>query len=457
MSGVRNVGFAALVGALLVAPAAAMAAGPATTPTFTKDVAPIFQAKCEACHRTGSIAPMSLVTYEESRPWARSIKTRVAARQMPPWHIDKTVGIQQFQNDRSLTDGQVDTIARWVDGGAPKGDPKDMPAAKVWPDESVWNFAELFGGPPDLVIKSTPWTQAARGQDAWYKPQVATGLTEPRWVRAIEIRPSTVKGRKITHHALARLQQDDPDAPEPQRGPDGRPVADDDNVGPGLLMEWAVGKQGEIMRPNSGKLMLPGSKIRWDIHYSAAGEDITDTVELGLYFYPRGEAPKHRQVLASFGTSRGPGAFFDIRPNTISVHQGFHVMKKAGRIENFQPHMHLRGKAMTMEAILPSGQTQMLSHVGNFNFNWHNNYVYADDAAPLLPKGTILRITAWHDNTAANPNNPDPNQWVGGGDRTVDEMAHAWVNITYMDEADYKAEVEARKARETRTTQQQQQ
>jgi hypothetical protein len=249
MAGLRRLGLGTLaLGAALAVPGAVLAAEPAATPTFTKDVAPLFQAKCEACHRAGSIAPMSLVTYEEARPWARSIKTRVASRQMPPWHIDKTVGIQQFQNDRSLSDQQIDTIVRWVDAGAPKGDPKDMPAPKQWPDEAVWNFAETFGGPPDLVIKSTPWTQAARGQDAWYKPVVETGLTEPRWVRAIEIRPSTVKGRKITHHALARLMQDDPDAPAPQRDADGNIVPDDDNVGPGLLMEWAVGKQGEIMR-----------------------------------------------------------------------------------------------------------------------------------------------------------------------------------------------------------------
>jgi hypothetical protein len=122
-------------------------------------------------------------------------------------------------------------------------------------------------------------------------------------------------------------------------------------------------------------------------------------------------------------------------------------MRKAGRVESFQPHMHLRGKAMSMEAILPTGQVHILSHVANFNFNWHNSYVYADDAAPLLPKGTILKITAWHDNTAANKANPDPNVWVGYGDRTVDEMAHAWVNVTYMDDEDYLGEVAARKAR----------
>src|SRR5206468_12113840 len=128
-------------------------------------------------------------------------------RLMPPWAIDKTVGIQHFANDRSLSDDQINTIVRWVDGGTQKGDLKDMPAAKVWPDASVWNFASQFGGPPDLVIKSPLYTMPAVAQDAWFKPSVDTGLTEPRWVRAIEIRPSTLKGRKITHHALARLQQ----------------------------------------------------------------------------------------------------------------------------------------------------------------------------------------------------------------------------------------------------------
>jgi hypothetical protein len=435
-----------LTGALVAFPLLASAQ---SAPTFTKDVARIFQEKCESCHRPDSIAPMSLVTYEESRPWARSIKNRVASRQMPPWHIDKTIGIQHFENDRSLTDAEIDTVVRWVDAGAPRGETKDMPPPVQWPDHSVWNYAELFGGPPDLVVKSPPYTQRAIAQDAWYKPVVPTGLTEPRWVRAIEIRPSTVKGRKITHHALARLQQTD------NTGDAVRPSADE--PGPGLFMEWAVGKQGEIMRPNSGKLMLPGSQIVFDIHYSAAGEDVTDSVELGIYFYPKGQEPKYRQALALFSGITGGNRALDIAPNSVYVGTNFHVMRKAGRVENFQPHMHLRGKAMSMEAILPNGQTQMLSMVSDFNFNWHNNYVYADDAAPLLPKGTILKITSWHDNTAANKSNPDPNQWVGWGDRTVDEMAHAWVNITYMDDEDFEAEVAKRKQSTTNTDVRQQQ
>lgn len=435
-------GVLGLLGTLAVP--TALSAQTTAQPTFTKDVARIFQAKCESCHRPDSIAPMSLVTYEETRPWARSIRDRVASRQMPPWHIDKGVGLQHFANDRSLSDAEINTILTWVANGAPKGDPKDMPEPVKWPTDNGWNFAETYG-PPDLVIKSPPYTQKSTAQDAWYKPVVPTGLTEARWVRAIEIRPSTVKGRKITHHALARLAQE-------EKTDDGQPLDIDARLQNGLFMEWAVGKQGEIMRANSGKLMLPGSRIVFDIHYSASNEDVTDQVELGIYFYPKGQEPKYRQSLALFSGITGGNRNLDIAPNSIYVGTNFHVMRRAGRVENFQPHMHLRGKAMAMEAILPNGQTQMLSMVSNYNFNWHTNYVYADDVAPLLPKGTILKITSWHDNTTANKMNPDPNQWVGWGDRTVDEMAHAWVNITYMSDEDFKVEVEKRKTATTTTT-----
>ena len=178
-AGVLAVGFAVSA----AGPAAAQA--PAAAPTFSKDIAPIFQAKCEACHRPDSIAPMALVTYEQSRPWARSIKTRVQTRQMPPWHIDKTIGIQEFANDRSLTDAELDTVVRWVDGGAPKGDLKDLPKPVEWPTEQGWNYAKEFGqAEPDLIVRSAPWTQKAGANDAWWKPVVPTGLTEARWVRA---------------------------------------------------------------------------------------------------------------------------------------------------------------------------------------------------------------------------------------------------------------------------------
>ena len=143
----------------------------------------------------------------------------------------------------------------------------------------------------------------------------------------------------------------------------------------------------------------------------------------------------------------------DIPPNTVKQTEGFFVMRENGRIESMQPHMHLRGKAMMVEAVLPSGQRQVISHVDNFNFQWMTTFVYADDVAPLLPKGTLLKVTSWHDNTVAKKSNPDPNQWVGWGDRTVDEMAHAWINIVYMNDDEYKAELAKRKTASSTTSQ----
>ena len=399
----------------------------APPPTFTKDVAPILQEKCQSCHRAGSMAPMSLVTYDETRPWAKSIKQRVVTRSMPPWHLDKTVGIQHFQNDMSLSDAQISTIARWVDAGVPLGDPKDMPPAKVWPKEDGWQLSQQFGQ-PDFVLSSDPYTMPAKGQDVWFKPLTQIPITEPRWVRAVEMRPSTAAGRKITHHALAFLQQEEPGTKTGL-------------ITQGLLMEWAVNKNYDIYRPNTGKLLVPGSRIWWEMHYHAAGEEIQDHVELAVYLYPKGQEPKYRTFLTAFPATPGTAALgeLDIPPNSVSESEGYQTLPAPARLENFQPHMHLRGKAMLLEAILPDGTKRTLSYVDHFTFNWMTNYIYADDAAPVLPKGTIIHTVAWHDNTTNNKNNPDPDQWVGWGDRTVDEMAHAWVNVTYISEEDYQA------------------
>jgi len=406
----------------------------AKTVTFAKDIAPIFQEKCEACHRKDSMAPMSLVTYEETRPWAKSIKERVITHQMPPWHLDKTVGIQEFQNDRSLSDAQIATIVKWVDAGAPLGNVKDMPPPKQFPNEDEWQLAKQFGQ-PDLILKSTPYTMPAVSQDQWWRPLTEVPLTEARWVRAVEMRPGTKAGRKITHHAIGYLLQTEPKGTA--SSPDTDPLAA--VAGGGILMEWAVGKQYDIYRPNTGKLLVPGAKINWDIHYHAVGEEITDDVQLAVYLYPKGEVPKYRTYLTMFNAAgSGAGSPLDIPPNTVAETENFHVLKQAARLENFQPHMHLRGKAMLIEAILPDGKVQTISYCNNFNFNWMNNYIYAEDAAPVFPKGTIIHVKAWHDNTTAKASNPDPNQWVGWGDRTVDEMAHAWVNVTYISDDDYK-------------------
>jgi hypothetical protein len=345
---------------------------------------------------------------------------------MPPWHLDKTVGIQEFQNDMSLSDSQIHDIARWVDAGAPLGDPKDLPAPKVWPKDDGWQLSKQFGA-PDMVLSSDAYTMPAKGQDVWFKPLTPIPLDEPRWVRAVEMRPASAAGRKITHHALAYLQQEEPGT----------------NTGiasQGLLMEWAMNKNYDIYRPNTGKLLVPGARIWWEMHYHAVGEEIRDHVELAVYLYPKGQEPKYRTYLTAFPATAGNAAAgtLDIPPNSIAQTDGYQVLKSAARLENFQPHMHLRGKAMLLEALLPDGTRRTLSYVDHFNFNWMTNYIYADDAAPVLPKGTIIHVTAWHDNTVNNKNNPDPNQWVGWGDRTVDEMAHAWVNVTNISEEDYQ-------------------
>jgi hypothetical protein len=452
--GLITLGAFLTVSAFVVIPAYSADSKPVT---FSKDVAPIFQAKCQECHQPNSIAPMSLITYQDARPWARSIKERVASRQMPPWHIDRSVGVQKFKNDMSLTDEQVDAIVAWVDGGALQGDPKDLPPPRPLVTDNEWKAVRDGYGPPDLIVKSSEYTMPAQHQDVWYRPASEIPLTEPRWVRLVEIRPSSLKARQIIHHSIAHLVlKDDPDsvntgtASGPGRG---LGTADPDaivNARP-QLMEWAIGKGYDLYRPGTGKLMLPGESITWDQHIHAVGEEITGGSEIGIWFYKKGEEPKKRSYLIGF-TGIDRTKMLDIPPNSFAQTEGFTVLKENALIENFQPHFHLRGKSMQVEAILPDGNRQVLSYVGNFNFNWMTNYIYDDDAAPLLPKGTVIHVSAWYDNTRANKNNPDPDQWVGFGDRTVDEMAHAWMNVTYFNDEEYKALQAERKAKLPKAT-----
>jgi len=202
-----HLGLAALLGAgLLTAPDAVFAQAapkaPAKSVTFARDIAPIFQAKCQSCHEPGSIAPMSLVTFREARPWAKSIKARVETRQMPPWHIDRSVGVRDFKNDSSLTDVEIATITAWVDQGAPEGNPADFIAKPV--TKGLYWQAERDGyGPPDLVITAPMQTMPAVNQDVWWRPLQEIPITEPRWVRMVEIRPANLQGRKILHHSIA--------------------------------------------------------------------------------------------------------------------------------------------------------------------------------------------------------------------------------------------------------------
>ena len=452
--------FIALIAMVLQTLALAADAKPANTGTreqitFSKDVAPILQAKCQECHQPNSIAPMSLITYREARPWARSIRERVATRQMPPWHIDRSVGVQKFKNDMSLTDAQVDTIVRWVDGGAVEGDPKDMPPPKPLVTDNEWKGVRDGYGPPDLIVRSPEYTMPARHQDVWFRPMSDIPITEPRWAKMVEIRPTNLKGRKIIHHSIAYLVlNNDPEAVN--TGTSNGPITTTNftdlvNRRP-QLMEWAIGKGYDLFRPDTGKLLVPGEKISWDQHIHAAGEEITAGSEIGIWFYKKGEEPKKRSYLIGFTGIRGGRESLDIPPNSFAQTEGFTALKENTLIENFQPHFHLRGKSMQVEAILPDGSSRILSYVGDFNFNWMTNYIYDDDAAPLLPKGTVIHVSAWYDNTKGNKSNPDPEQWVGYGDRTVDEMAHAWMNVVYLNDAEYQQMLTDRKTKLSKVT-----
>ena len=456
-----RLGLAAIAATGFIAlPGAAQAAAPAK-PTFSKDVAPIFQAKCQSCHEPGSIAPMSLVTFKDSRPWARSIKSRVESRQMPPWHIDRSVGVTHFKNDMSLTDDQIATIVAWVDQGAPEGNPADFKPKPV--AEGMYWQAERDGyGPPDLVITAPMQTMPAVNQDVWWRPLQDIPITEPRWVRMVEIRPANIPGRKILHHSIAYhvLSKDNVAAVNTGIAIGGRfASATGGTISPAdlvnrrpQLMEWAIGKGYDRFMDGTGKLIMPGEKISWDQHIHAAGEEITSASQIGLWFYPKGQEPTKRSYLVGFTGLKNGTAGLDIPPNSIAYTEGYNLLKENTLITNFQPHFHLRGKAMMVEAILPDGSSEVVSYVKDFNFNWMTNYIYEEDAAPVYPKGTIIKVSAYYDNTKANKSNPDPDQWVGWGDRTVDEMAHAWMNVVYLSDDEYKALVEKRKAQKAATS-----
>ena len=432
------------------APAAAQADSSSAAVTFAEHIAPILQRSCQECHRPDSMAPMSLLTYEETRPWARSIKARVESREMPPWFLDKTIGIQEFINDISLSDEEIDAVVRWVDAGAPPGDLSRMPPPLEWPSGDNFRLEVEAGlGPPDTVVRFPPFTMPPVAQDTFFRPFADIDIDEPRWVRAAETKPAGRQGRRIAHHASAYIHQPETaDFLEAERGllagqaaaaavlqaarerNSGDPIDTRE-----MFTEWAQGKSGEIYPEETGKLVRPGARMEVQIHYHAVGEEITDQLEIGLWLYPRGVTPKYSATYVSVGTQNNKP--LHIPPHTVTVHQGSYTLPAPGILHNFQPHMHYRGSAFSMEAIYPDGRRELLNHADRFSNDWHVSYIYHPDHAPLLPRGTVLQITAWHDNTTANRNNPDPRQWVAYGPRTVDEMAHSNSQIIFITDEDY--------------------
>lgn len=410
--------------------------------TFTKDVAPILQRSCVVCHRPGEVAPMPLRTFEEARPWARSIKLRVQRREMPPWFVDRTIGIKEYENDPSLTDDEIATIAKWVDAGAPQGNPADMPPQARFASPSEWSL-----GKPDLLVVGTKeFDVPAQGADQFTSFEMPSGLTEDRWIKAIEAKP-TVAGRQVVHHSItSAIQEPIPgymsqaDALTNRRpGQDPNPAAAEAMY----LIEFVPGTTADVYPEGTGRLIKAGAKLRISTHYHSVGEPIRDHMEVGMWFYPKGYVPKYQVQTMRVRPLAGPdNNYLDIPPGAAHERfDGYYRLEKPAIIVSFEPHMHYRGEAMSLEAILPDGHNVQLTSVPRFDWAWQIAYSYKNK--PAFPAGTMLHTISYFNNSVSNKKNPDPTAWVGFGQRTIDEMANGWTDFVYIDEEDFQKAVVA--------------
>ena len=409
-------------------------------PTYSKDVAPILQRTCMRCHTEDGVAPMSLTTYEEVRPFAALIRDRVMKRIMPPYHVDPTIGIQDYKNDIRLSMEEINTIVQWVESGTPEGDPADLPPPVEWPAwDEWWLEAEL--GPPDLVLKTGSITVRGLGQDMWPSQRVEwEGFETLRYVRADEVKNS-LQGRSSLHHLVVSHTQ-------PGRGGQ-------------RLSSMGAGKRWDRYSDDVGIPIPPGpAQISWSLHYFPRGEELIDTVSVALWFYPEGYVPELatsgevRYLIDQFESGQPRGRDIIIPPNgSLTLNRSF-ALDQPMLIHSFVPHMHISGVGMSMEAILPgrlpdgwgaAGSSRVvLTSVNNYDHNWQNDYVYADHSRPLLPAGTVLMMHAQFDNTENNSLVVDPDQWITFGARSVDAMSHARMSVTNLTEEQYERLVEER-------------
>jgi hypothetical protein len=363
----------------------------AQTPTFAKDVAPIFYSKCVECHRPTMFAPMSLVKFDDARPWAKSIRNRVATRTMPPWGADPDHGV--FKNDPRLSDKEIATILAWVDGGAPKGDDTDMPKAPSFVDG--WTI-----GQPDAVFEmEKPFEIPATGTIEYQYLRIPTNLKEDKWLAAIEIKP---QARAHVHHVIAYTQ------------PAGQPVSEAGVLGPGNIGGVTPNKPGVIFDPGVGRLLSANTDIILQMHYTTNGEAVTDKTVVGVKFLKEGPSMVQRG-----GSVIQPGF---VIPAGAPAHEvrGSRILAADTIITSFTPHMHMRGKDMTYIATYPDGRTETLLSVPKWDFNWQITYQLKE--AKRMPKGTKIEVIAHFDNSTQNKFNPDPAKDVRWGDQTWEEM-----------------------------------
>ena len=434
---VRNAGWplAALAGMVAIVTPHAQSAAPPADVTFAKHVAPILQHSCQGCHHAGGVGPMSLVSYEEVRPWARSIKARVTVGPhggvMPPWFVEKDIGIQKFKEDPSLNEDQIAAIVKWVDTGAPRGNAADMPPAITFDESGKWTIGE-----PDLIVKSKEVTVPAAGPDQWGDVGlIPTGMIEDRYVSALEVREindvpvsgttKTVGGRFVFHHmTYASI------VPGEQGGGTSWPIHE-------------IGRNADLFPPEAGRLLAANSSLALQAgHIHPNGRETKAHLEFGIKFFPKGYKPLYKKAAFILGN----GIDLDVKPNTPNqqIH-AWTTLQEHTKIIAFEPHLHAPGVRMCLEAIW-GNNVQTLSCVG-YDHNWVKQYLYEDDAAPLLPKGTILHLIGFLDTTPANKNPADPRNWAGGGRRSVSNM---FIDLGYsvaLNEAQFQAEMAKRRSK----------
>ena len=424
-----------------VAPVAAAGQGAAREQvTFTKDIAPILQRSCQRCHRPDSLAPMSLIDYEEVRPWARSMKYRTGLRDkpgaMPPWYVEKDIGIQQFKNDPSLSDEEIAKIAAWADGGAPPGDPADMPPPVAFIDVNEWEIGE-----PDLIV-SSPSVEVKGDAPDWWGPhgETPSGLTEDRYVAALEFKEvtesrtaggrDTVGGLFVFHHAVLAVVD---------------PAADDAVQERQRLGGWPtheVGRNADVFDPDAGRLMPAGATVVFpNGHLHSNGADTTARLDVAFKFHPRGYEPKVTEQGVTWAS-----VDLDLEPmdpdQEIDI---YFTVPRHLKMTIFEPHMHAAGVRMCLEAFW--GQMRETLNCVGYDHSWVRVYTYADDAAPLLPKGTILRLVGYFNNSPTNPNVTDPRNWSGAGMRSVDQMLINLARGIYLTDEQFAEEIAGRRQR----------
>jgi hypothetical protein len=411
---------ASTIGAIICLGTYSFCQSPTPGPTFTHDVAPILQKHCQTCHRPGEAAPFPLMTYEQARPWAATMKLAVRQKRMPPWYADPAIG--HFANDRSLTEKEISTILAWANSGTPQGDPADMPAPATFVDG--WGIPK-----PDKIFELPhPFSVPESGMVEYQYVIIPTGFTEDKWVQAAEARPTD---RSVVHHMIAFVREPGSnyfkgqktgvffEAPPPKQ--------DDKNDTSALpsdfLVGYAPGQNAEILQPGQAKLIKAGSDIVLEVHYTPNGKATTDQARVGIVFAK--EKPKERVLTLSAvnGTFKIPPG----DPN-YQVDADFEVPRDV-KLVALHPHMHTRGKDFEYRLAFPDGKTQTLLKVPAYN--WHWQLWYYLDAPITLPKGTKIECTAHFDNSLNNPENPDPTKTVIWGQQNSDEMMVGFFNLVF--------------------------